>query len=405
MLLVVKTYFRDDNDVWKPHITKVEDVISPLFKEMDQAVLTLAWTTLQMTLPIETAIEAYHSKYHVHIANAFQFQVFYQMYEITRCAAIMNCQIGPIIRRAFYKLLEHVCDKFDTNGEVYGSKGSCLLLSELIKEPALASECLNDQEKGATTLYNTSIRTFPYDFASISYLYNTLAAFDKYRSKVLEYLLSMPNYTEEYMSDFGGDLQQVTLAQEYETQQNDMVFPKNTKVVLWKSYSTTLMTLKAPCNYFVAFKTLIDEIITNSDVDERSLEAVGAGYDLLLTILKIPDVHKTREIQQCIAIVAALLLKFTKGPFRVVKMVKSVFKLCVRLIDSYDDSILSSFVLHKFLPSYIFQHYNLNHYQMKECISVGGIADFIIAERLDNCYDLVLHYLELIHICMKVFFI
>lgn len=88
-----------------------------------------------------------------------------------------------------YKTLEQVCDKFDSNGEIYSSKSSCQLLSELIKEPDVAEECFINVEQGATTLYNTSLRMFPFDFSSITYIYTTLSAYEKYRKKVINQIL------------------------------------------------------------------------------------------------------------------------------------------------------------------------------------------------------------------------
>lgn len=83
-----------------------------------------------------------------------------------------------------YKLVQHVCDRFDSEGMVYNSKYSCRLLSEILREPKVAADCFRRVEQGATTLYNTSLRIFPFDFTSITYIYTTLATYEKYRNKV-----------------------------------------------------------------------------------------------------------------------------------------------------------------------------------------------------------------------------
>lgn len=183
----------------------MDEVILPLIKEGDLAVPVLAWCTLLMKQHQDVAISAYNTKYHRYIFTAFQQNVFHQMYLITQCENLMvlkslalnnmsiskililfqNCEAGPLIKIALFTLLAEACDKFNTNNEVYHSKDSCHLLSELLTHPKVATKCLKDVDVGASSLYNTAIKTFPYDFISITYLYSTLTLFPHYKSQVL----------------------------------------------------------------------------------------------------------------------------------------------------------------------------------------------------------------------------
>lgn len=215
----------------------------------------------------------------------------------------------------------------------------------------------------------------------------------------------MPHYTEEYLIEHGRGVEQLTLNQNYEVQKADIVFPKGTQIVIWNLFDKALFTLKHPCNYFIIFKNLVNEVVVSETIDEINPESICSGYRLLLKILEIPETHSLREIQQCLGVVTSLLFKFTRNPFKDKTMVSMMFNVCVKLIQYFDDGMLPVLVLHNFLPTYLFQRYNLKSCQRKDSINVGTINEFILIERLANSYDIILNFLDLIEICIEVSYI
>lgn len=213
----------------------------------------------------------------------------------------------------------------------------------------------------------------------------------------------MPNYTEEYGAKLAIQVQELTLSQSYETQLLDEVFPRGTKVILWNFFGKTLLTIKKPCNYFDVFKNLINDVMISETIDQNTIEAICAGYELFSMILKMPEMNKVREIVHCVVLIAPLLLKFTRNPFKNQIIINTIFNVCTTLIRSFDETILSLLLLHNFLPSYSYQNYDIQNYNKKESINVGVIHEFILAERNEQGYDLLLSYLGLIETCIEVF--
>lgn len=106
-LNLIVVYLRDTSDIWKPYIEHIEAAIMPLFREGDEgnyAVLALAWSTLQMTLPPEIAMQAYNKKYHIYISYAFQYLPFEQMYEIS----ISKNFMVSLMKLFYFQCVNHI---------------------------------------------------------------------------------------------------------------------------------------------------------------------------------------------------------------------------------------------------------------------------------------------------------
>lgn len=221
--------------------------------------------------------------------------------------------------------------------------------------------------------------------------------------KIYVYLFEMPNYTEEYMVEHSKEIELHTLIQDYVALRSDIVFPRGTNVVIWKSYEKTLLTIKAKCNYFTVFKNIINFAILAPEASESLIDSICAGYNLLILILDMPAALQNPDILQCIGLATALLLKFARDPFKNPKMVTSMFKICVKLIRFYDENVVSLLLLHNFLHTYVSQDYSLSSFRRKEFMKIGTISEFFVFERFSSSYELLISYLDVIETCIEVF--
>lgn len=212
----------------------------------------------------------------------------------------------------------------------------------------------------------------------------------------------MPYYTEEFVEEQDHGIEELVLSRNYEAQLLDLVFPAGTKVILWNTFGKTLFTVKRICNYFVVFTYLVNDLMISATVNQKTIESICAGYELISAIFKIPETNRIREVANCSVLIAPLLLKFSQHPFKDQAIINTLFKVCTELIKSHDETILSLLLLHNFLPSYILQHYNIQYYYRKESINVGTIHEFILVDRNEHTFNLLLSYLGLIEACVEV---
>lgn len=93
--------------------------------------------------------------------------ISHPMYRDQSLAALIAC-------RTVYNLMAFMCEIFDSDRAVAQHKNIFELLSELLKNPTIATSFYSSTAGGAQSLFQTAIENFPVDFVSLSMIAHSL---------------------------------------------------------------------------------------------------------------------------------------------------------------------------------------------------------------------------------------
>lgn len=211
----------------------------------------------------------------------------------------------------------------------------------------------------------------------------------------------MPNYTEEYTTNSRRVLETIKLNVRYTPPDTDLVFPAGTNATIWRRDQKSYITIHALCNYFAVLRNMVNKAVAAITLTDDEVESICVGYDLLLTALRVRTALNEEEVRQCVSIIPALIVKFTKAPHQNNLLTQTSLKVCLKLIRANDESVLQVLNLHSILPNYVATNVDIVEFYKKDSINVGAIFHFIYQERLTYQYKMLLIYLDVLYTCIE----
>lgn len=185
-----------------------------------------------------------------------------------------------------------------------------------------------------------------------------------------------------------------------------LVFPKGTKVYIYKKGTGSVSTYQAKYNYFLVLYEHILHYCQSNEITTKDFQSLLVGLDVLAQALKFEKMYHEENMKNCIKISIALIIKTLqkdredKTKFEIIKRCFQVFLSFAKIDPEYSLQILC---FHNFLPVYLHFDLTLENVYKKESISPSLLTHYHVREESRQVsHDMLMDYLQFFKYCLKV---
>ncbi|XP_013176696.1 PREDICTED: nucleoporin NUP188 homolog [Papilio xuthus] len=390
----------------------VECELTKLELSQEHSIMLLTW--MMLTLKSDNHAKLFETQYQHYGATALRMRVFEFLLQMLNSSVFNDkSKCAEIVRNRVFRLLNSLCDKFDSDGTLSMQPGVMLLCSELLKSSVNAEEFWKlrqkDEDFGVVSLWNTALEYFPFNFNALSILSDGLAQAGNLSIRnLLAELKNLPVYTEIYnpnavpIMSFQDD--DAIIGREYYPLGDPSYrIELGSKACVMERKEGTMIHFRTPCSYWVVFNNEIEKVLDRKQHHQHnsnvSLERVYEGTKVLKGVLKY--IVETNEIPKILVSsiegVFDVLLRFMRAEQPPLPLLVECLNVCTVLIKLFPKDIHKRLINTGLLPRVI--NHQLSHVEYANGASLDSAAVgsyLVILEQPSGSYKFLAAYIDML---------
>ncbi|CAH2050074.1 unnamed protein product, partial [Iphiclides podalirius] len=390
----------------------VESELTKLELSSEHSAMLITWMLL--TLQSNEHAKLFESQYHQYGATALRMRVFHFLQQMLNSSVFSDkSKCATIARHRTFRLLNHLCDKFDGDGTLSHQPGIMRLCADLLQSPDIAQNFWSLRQKednfGVVSLWNTALEYFPFNFNALSILSAGLAqAGNSSIRNLLAELKNLPVYTEIYnpnaipIMSFQGD--DAIIGREYcPLGDPSYRIECGSRATIMERKEGTMVHFRTPYSYWTIFNNEIEKVLDRKQHHKHNinvtLERVFEGTNVLKGVLQslVEDKEISKSLVGPSEGVFDVLLRFMRAEDPPLPLLVECLNICTTLVTLFPKEIHLRLINTGLLPRII--NHQLTHVEYANGASFDSSAVgsyLVIIEQPSGSYQFLGAYIDML---------